>query len=114
MLDKDPLLGPIIQKGLATCLISTFYLQDCNHQFRCHLQPLETVFSGSSSTYVYLFSHRPSFTFHEDEWVKADHLHELGFLFGWSYYYESYQMTKEEEEFGKVLREYWTSFALNG
>ena len=71
-------------------------------------------FPASCTTHVYLFSHRPSCTFHEDEWVKADHLQELGFLFGWNYYYDEYPMTEEEENLAQKMRAYWARFAKNG
>ena len=63
---------------------------------------------------MYRFNHRPTFTIHEDAWVKSDHLQELALIFGWNYYYDTYPMSAEEEKLAQTMRAYWARFAKNG
>ena len=48
-------------------------------------------------------------------WVKAAHIDELAFLFGWNHFYpDTFSMTEAEKVMAHTLQEYWTGFAQTG
>ncbi|XP_028664754.2 carboxylesterase 5A-like [Erpetoichthys calabaricus] len=74
---------------------------------------------AGKSVYLYEFQHRPSFYGdRRPPFVKADHMDDIGFVFGAPYCTESIVMlentTDDEKLLSKTIMAYWTNFAKNG
>ena len=64
-------------------------------------------------TYMYYFTHKPSFSPHADsDWIGADHGEEL-FYHYWDYT-GTVAMTEEERQLARNMRQLWVSFARDG
>ncbi|KAM9302212.1 fatty acyl-CoA hydrolase precursor, medium chain-like [Gastrophryne carolinensis] len=83
---------------------------------------LETAKSHRDSghpVYIYEFQHRPSiFNDIKPEYVKADHLDELCYVFGGPFLRDGVlfagEATDEEKTLAKTVMKYWANFARNG
>nr|XP_039258561.1 uncharacterized protein LOC120335133 isoform X1 [Styela clava] len=67
--------------------------------------------NGTGRTYMYRFSEKSNIQIWP-EWMEADHMAELGYVFGHDYRRRNF--TDEELILSKAIMTYWTNFAWSG
>uniref|UniRef100_A0A4W3K009 Carboxylesterase type B domain-containing protein n=1 Tax=Callorhinchus milii TaxID=7868 RepID=A0A4W3K009_CALMI len=85
-----------------------------DHKWLAPSYQLADLHSNRTNTFLYIYSHRPSFS-QEPPWVGASHLDDLLYLLGDPVARTpSHQYTQEEKQLSFSLMAYWTNFAHTG